>query len=334
VSPAAVSYALRGTTSKVSPVTRAKIESVAAKLGYQRDRQASAIMGRFRSSKARGAAGTIAVIHPAGTFATVPSNSSIHTIFPAIKTRAQALNYAIDLIDDDKTFAEGGRLQQILQARAIQGIIVLNARHHIDRLSFDISGFHAVAIGYSVGQAIYRVCPNQYEDMMQILERLRAFGHRRPALLMYRDLDHRTNYRYTGALLAHYRCVLGKSRVPIYLGAPDSRRFRAWLKKEKPDALIMEEQTFFPEWLLEQLNAIGLQVPRDVGLVSFDIWKRPRMRPLAGIMQNWTELGSRAVEMLVGQIYHGSPPTEDLTIDHVELVRSTWSDGWSVIKKK
>jgi DNA-binding LacI/PurR family transcriptional regulator len=58
------------------------------------------------------------------------------------------------------------------------------------------------------------------------------------------------------------------------------------------------------------------------------------MKPLAGIMQNWTELGGRAVEMLVSQIYHGATTTEDLTVDHVELVRSTWSDGWSVINRK
>jgi LacI family transcriptional regulator len=330
VSPAAVSYALRDAAGKVSPATSEKIKRFAAKLGYRRDWQASAVMGRFRSSRARGAAGTIAIIHPSCTLASVPSNSSIHTTVPAIKARAQDLNYAVDLLDDDKSSVKGGRLRQILQARAIKGIILLNARYHVDRLSFDISGFPAVAIGYSVGQALFRVCPNQYEDMLQILDRLRALGHRRPALLIYKDIDHRTRYRYTGAFLAHYRCILGQSRPPIYLGAPEGRRFQAWLAKEKPDALIMEEQTFYPEWLVEQLGHAGLRVPQDVGLVSFDIWKRPRMKPLAGITQNWGELGIRAVESLVSQIYHGMPQSETAAIDHEELVRSTWSDGWSV----
>jgi LacI family transcriptional regulator len=333
VSPAAVSYALRNAAGKVSSATREKIKRVAARLGYQRDWQASAVMGRFRSSRTKGAAGTIAVIHPSGTLATVPSNSSIHTIVPAIKARAQALNYAVDLLDDDKSSVQGGRLRQILLARAIKGIILLNARYHVDRLSFDIGGFPTVAIGYSVGQDLFRVCPNQYEDMLHILDRLRTLGYRRPGLLIYKDLDHRTHYRYTGAFLAHYRCILGKSRTPVYLGAPEARRFQTWLIKEKPDALIMEEQTFYPEWLIEQLGHAGLRVPQDVGLVSFDIWKRPRMKPLAGITQNWPELSSRAVEALVSQIYHGTTQSEDSTIDHVELVRSTWSDGWSIRDK-
>ena len=333
VSPAAVSHALRG-SPKVSAATRLKIERIAAKLGYQRDWQTARIMGRFRSAGRPGSAGTLAVINPSGSMQTVPPESSINALLPAIKARAQELNFAVDTFGLDQATVDASRLRRIFYTRGIQGGIVLNAATHLDRLPFENDGFPTVAIGYSITQPLHRVCPDQYGDMLMVLHKLWELGYRRPALLIYPDLDQRTDYRFSAAYLAFYERILEESPPAIYAGARHPLRLRRWLTQARPDVLIFEEQYYYPKWIIEQAAGVGLQVPSNVALVSFDVAPHADIPPLAGLSQNWPELGRRAAESIIGKIYQG--PAASLAGDSpgiVELVRSKWIPGWSAPKR-
>jgi LacI family transcriptional regulator len=334
VSPAAVVYALSD-SPKVSQKTRLSVKRIAEKLGYKRNVQASSVMRSFRQSHQPGSAGTIAVIYPSGTFDSIPIASGVHKLVPSIKARLKDLGFTADVYNLGGVRNDTAYLRRVFYSRNILGAIVLNAVHHLDRLPFDNTDIRTVAIGYSIDGDLRRVCPDQYGDMLLVLNKLVSLGYRRPALLMYEDLDQRTNFRFTAAYDVFYHRVLGLSAPKIYTGNCESLRFTKWLAKEKPDALLFEELSFHPMWVRAHVERAGLNVPRDVALVSIDVVQNTAEISLAGLSQNWHNLGIRAVEAIVGDIYSGRADSiMNDTVQSVELVSGKWVSGWSAPGKE
>ncbi|MDI1335867.1 MAG: substrate-binding domain-containing protein, partial [Lacunisphaera sp.] len=99
----------------------------------------------------------------------------------------------------------------------------------------------------------------------------------------------------------------------------DERLFSQWIKQERPDVVLTEEIE-----LPAAARAIGLKVPRDLGIAFFH--KEQPARELSGLQINSEEVGATAASILMRMIEtneRGHAPVPTTT-----LVQSfTWNNG-------
>jgi len=103
--------------------------------------------------------------------------------------------------------------------------------------------------------------------------------------------------------------------------APDSsdesRRFSAWLKKNRPEALLTDViQT------RDTLARLGYRVPEDIGLAATSILDG---NSDAGIDQNSEEIGKAAAETLISLMNHHEYGIPDVVRE--VLITGKWVDG-------
>ena len=99
--------------------------------------------------------------------------------------------------------------------------------------------------------------------------------------------------------------------------AAHQTKFTAWLKKEKPDAILTEVGC------LEQMIAVaGYRVPDDIGLATTTVLDTPIA---AGIDQNPKEIGRTAMLAVISLINDNDCGIPSVCRDL--LVEGRWVDG-------
>lgn len=215
------------------------------------------------------------------------------------------------------------RLRGILQARGIEGLVILGTPTWVESIDFDLGRFACATIGYSVRMPIHRSSPHQYEELLQALRRLEQLGYRRPGLILSENSDRRTLQHYSSAFL---RWQWGRARdqlVPLevqpQLGYDE---FKRWFTAGRPDVVIAQapEAPIYLEWL----RKLGRPAPARCGFVSLDV--DPTLDFVcSGIRQNCEMAAAAAVDLVVAQIQRrerGLP-----TLPKVVLIEGTWVDG-------
>jgi LacI family transcriptional regulator len=99
-----------------------------------------------------------------------------------------------------------------------------------------------------------------------------------------------------------------------------TERFKQWLDKNKPDAILTVDARLIPA-----LKRLHLRIPQDVAVASTTVVDIPVS---AGINQDSEEIGRVGVETLIALINsndRGKP-----TITRKILVEGTWVDGDSL----
>jgi len=112
------------------------------------------------------------------------------------------------------------------------------------------------------------------------------------------------------AYLLHQHGLPAGDRVPALILRPGqaAQQFGAWLGLHRPEVVLF---TGLP--VAAWVAALGLRVPRDIGLVHLD-WSA-EVAPLAGVDLDVEALGAAAVDLLVGQLHaheHGVPRREKI----------------------
>ena len=112
-------------------------------------------------------------------------------------------------------------------------------------------------------------------------------------------------------------------RLPPYLfppDRPDQKQLEAWLKKEKPDAILLDNLR-----LPRMIEKAGYHVPDDIGLAGTSVLDIPVD---TGLDQNAEEIGRVAALVMISLINdnsQGLPP-----IRREILIRGKWVDGTSL----
>jgi GntR family transcriptional regulator of arabinose operon len=110
------------------------------------------------------------------------------------------------------------------------------------------------------------------------------------------------------------------------LGDPDF--VRALLKATRPEAIICANDISAAR-LMQSLNALGLRVPDDVGVVGFDDVKYAHLLgvPLTTMRQPCRELGTVAVNALLERIAQPDLPPRTILLEPTLVVRSSCGAG-------
>jgi LacI family transcriptional regulator len=322
LSGAAVSLALRDHPS-IAPRTRARVQRLAARLGYRADPTVTRLMTYLRQRRGVRATGALGLLTMFPQAAPWLGNAFLRRIHTAAEARAHQFGYQLEEFWLAAPGMTPARLRDILLARGIEGLLVLGQPPGLAPVPFDFARFACGAIGYSLETPLHRACQHQYQEMFTALGRLAALGYERPGLVLPEDSDARTRRHWSAAFLAAQQRWPAARRVPPLI-APriDGAIFGRWFRAHRPDAVIAQSPgaAEYLRWLRDA----GARVPADCGFADLDVEPTPG-DACSGIRQNYEQVASAAVDLVVSQIQRnerGIPAHPK-----VVLIEGEWIDG-------
>lgn len=323
VSHTTVSLALRGDL-RLPVATRRRIEKIAERLGYRRDATLGELMARLRTIRVRPAHAALGFVTAWPTrhgWSEAPNHRRFHA---GALARAQELGYSLDEFWLAEPGMSSERMTRILLTRGIRGLILHSLPHPAGELSLGWKHFAAVTKGVTIVRpALHRVISSHYDDIRLVAAELAARRYRRIGLVLGEELNDRVDCAWLAGLHVCQIALPRADRVPPLILAPrkETAHFSSWFAKYRPDALLFSDQPV-PAWI----TALGLQAPKDLGLVHLD-WS-PQLAPLAGLDSDPEVLGRAAVDLLVGQLHaqeRGVPRHEKII-----TIKGVWRNGSSV----
>ena len=219
----------------------------------------------------------------------------------AIRQRALGHGYAVEEFWLGREGLTPKRLQKILLARGIEGVIVSPQSLQLPCSKLDYSPFASVAFGYAMREPALHMCAgNMTLGIQTAAEQLTARGYHRIGVAVTQWIVNRSQFGYSGGFFHFQQSLPAEDRIPLLL-LPHNRiergvaAFSKWINENRPDVLISFD-THVPEWL----TRLGLRVPDDIGFVVHD-WT-PAMTSCAGIYQRRDHLAAAAVDLIVTQL--------------------------------
>lgn len=320
LSATTVSEALRG-VPRVAAATAAWVREEAQRAGYRRNPLAGAVMAQVRRADVGGFRGALAGLdleepdRPRGS-------AAFHTaVVGGAGRRAAALGFSLVRLTLGPGGLSAARLNTVLAARGIRGLLVLPAFQEPRLEQIDWSQLAGVYLDRVIERpALHGVSVDHHAAMRLALEELAARGYRRPGLVLQRRQDERLQHRLEGGFRA---CCAHDPRlepVPLLLAERiEDHLVVDWFRRHRPDAVLAHR----PE-TVDLLRRAGARVPRAVGFVSLNL-AMLGTRAAAGLDLRPDLLGSLGVDLLVGQILRGERGVPEVP-SHTSYP-ARWVDG-------
>ncbi len=321
VSHVTVSRALRNHPF-VSEATRAKVIQAAEKLGYRPNPLVGILMGQVRARKPGKFVATLAWINShqvESEWQLMPYRSQV---LEGAKQRAEQLGYQLDEFWTKQDGMTPQRLQQILYARGIYGVVVPTAA---DLKFLEAMNWESLAVA-SLGppKTSHRWSYVDADAAMSMLEAIRglsALGYRKLGFVVApaNDID---AHPWRATFLSQQADWPRSNRIPPLrmADALDFQRsvFQDWLRKYRPDAIIGCDVL-----LKELAEEAGFAVPKDLGIAHLHL--AADVEGWSGIESRDDLLGATLIDIVTASLQRNEfgPPSYAKRI----LVPVTWKLG-------
>jgi DNA-binding LacI/PurR family transcriptional regulator len=331
VSKNAVSLALRN-SPEISKATRARILSVARRMKYRKNAMVAQLMAEMRRSKEPRFQSTLALLNANPDRQAFRTHPTIPAYVDGCKRRALQLGYTLDEFWLHEPGMEGLRLNKILHARAIQGVIVVGLMRG-NRLPENFlptwKEFPVVVTGVRTQEPALSFASTDHHMLaVGAFRRAIELGYRRPALVLDPVIDRLVDGRFSAGIRTAQQDVAAWQQTrPLFTtgDTPENEElFRRWLSREKPD-VILTLYNVVRRWL----GQLRLAVPRDIGLIQLE-WRK-HSPDWAGMNQHNEVVGEAAVEMVISMIHNNERGIPEFP--RATLVGSTWVDGSTVLTR-
>lgn len=318
-----ISDALRG-SPRVNPKTVERVRAAAEAAGYQRNPLTGAVMSLLRRSNGQHFRGVLAALEivddPRAAYVERYNNA----VLKGATDRAQQLGFNIEHFDVSRDDLRLPRIDSILHARGIQGIVVLPCSGFPDLSSLSWSRLTAVYTDYSIDRpALHCVCSDHYRSMVNAMQILHERGYRRPGLVIDSILEERLQYRWEGAFLAvqNVHTEPADRVTPLRFKNLGREEFAQWFKKHEPDVVISHVAD-----VVNWMKSCGAKVPKSHGFLCLNSLRATV--PCAALDQQPNELGARAAELVIGHVMHNEygPPTQP----SLSSIPARWVEGPTV----
>ncbi len=322
VSHAAVSLALRDHHSIPKP-TRERIKELAQKMGYVPDPMLAGLAAYRMSRRPAAYKSNIAWVADCAVYEE-GSDSVIGTA-----AKAKQYGYNLELISMNELEHSASRLEKVLDAKGITGLILSPCARCGTELRLDFSRFSAVRLGYSYHYPIlHTIVNNQFKTTYTAFNKAVAAGYKRVGIILTPELDLRTGQNFLGGFRAAQQAIPIEQRTePLYLICPNGvitasnagREVSRWINENHIDVVVANGQ-----WHLIH-DILGF----EVGYIELD---RFRGEPfISGLDQNNGRIGITALEHLISMMNRGETgiPEEPTVI----CVPSRWMDGQTLPPK-
>lgn len=323
VSKSTVSLALAN-NSRIPAETRERIQAAAHASGYTQDAVMSHLLARLRSSRSKSFQGTLAVLSCRRREPMWEAYEVYRRFVAGIETRAHDLGYSTERHWLYQPGVSVSALRRMLQARGVQGIVI--AIHADDMpLSPEVLALlaeypAASTQRYPFGQISHCATVNQYGAVRLACSELARRGYRRIGLYVSPATDRFVDGKFTAGYLYHCH-TSGSLALPVVEGVePTAAHFRAWFRKNKPDAVITLVSCA-DIWLRD----LGFPPGEKIGLVHLD---STEVSDWAAVDQHFTEVGSACVDLVVGQLQRGERGAP--AISKLVTLDISWREGCTI----
>lgn len=328
VSKNTVSLALRH-DPQIPPATRARIERIARELGYARNPVVSQLMTELRKAHPAGYRRTLALLNANQDLHAFTRHPTIPAYVAGCRRRAAQLGYTLDEFWLHSAELYGERLNRVLRARGIRGVVVVGLMKENllpSRFSVTWQNHAVVVTGVRTREpTLSFACVDHHALVLEAMERARLLGYRRPALVLERTIDRLVDGRFGSGFWTALQNLPEADRAPAFLDVEAARaepgRFHAWFRAHRPD-VILTLHTVVREWL----DQIDLRAPRDLGLVQLE--RRRGCEDWAGMDQHNDLAGEAAVDMLLSFLHNEEPGLP--AAPRATLIGASWADGTTV----
>ena len=332
VSKNTVSLALRH-DPQIPAATRERVQAAAKRLGYALHPVVSHLMAQLRQSHTGAPRHTLALLNANRDKDAFRSHPTLPAYVEGVRRRAAQQGYGVDTFWLHDPELDGARLNRILRARGIRGLVVVGLMEE-NRLPQHFAATwrqHAcVVTGVRTHEpTLSFCCVDHHALVLQAVERVLALGYRRPGLVIDRRIDALVEGRFSSGMWVGQQALPAEERVlpffEVEAARADGELFYAWLERERPD-VIFTLYNVVRRWV----EARGLQVPRDLGLVQLE--RRAEPQDWAGMEQHNDRTGEAAVDMVISLLHRqelGVPEYPRAT-----LVGASWVDGVTVRRQR
>lgn len=328
VSKNTVSLALRH-DPQIPATTSERVHAAARRCGYTPDPVISHLMAALRVSRTARTAHTIALLNANRDRDAFRSHPTIPVYVAGCQRRANSQGYATDTFWLHDSGLDGPRLNRILRARGIRGVIVagmMDENRLPARFAATWARHACVVTGVRTHEpTLSFCCVDHHALVLQAVERALALGYRRPGLVIDRRIDRLVEGRFSSGMLIGQQELPPADRVPAFYDVEEARadpgRFRAWCDRERPD-VVFTLYNVVRRWL----EADGRRIPYDIGLIQLE--RRRNDSDWASMEQHNDRVGEAAVDMLISLLQSnelGVPAYARAT-----LIGASWVPGRTV----
>ncbi len=298
---------------------RDRIVARAKELGYRPNPQVAIHMREMKRSHRFPRLSTIALI----TFA-VAEDGLLRRYVAGSRERAESLGYHFDEINFFRDVrGRSHRLEQILVARGIQGVVLTPAPRQPMDFELDWSRFSGSIIGATHHQIRYgRILHDSLAAIREIIEQGANLGYRSFGLIDTLAQEERIGYlRRAGFLLEQNLAGERKAGFKFKILPPAIDGIVRWARNNERVLLI-------PNTVDEakSVTDAGLDVPHEIGIAMAH--KGRRMRQYAGILQQAEFMGACAVDLVTEALTSYHPGFFEIPKEII--VPGIWTDGPSM----
>ncbi|XHR26699.1 MAG: LacI family DNA-binding transcriptional regulator [Chthoniobacteraceae bacterium] len=313
-----VSRALRN-DPRITEAVKTRVQEAARQLGYRPNPLLSAL-GTLRRQRASAYYQTV--------LAYIVKGGATGAHLSGALAAADQRGYKVECFEIGPQLHES-RLNGILIARGIQGIILGPLPEAHGHFNLDWEHFSTVVIEYSFTQPAFdRVITNSYDTMNIVLAECRRRGFTRLGVALHQIVDERNE----GLLCAAY--ALARERdpgmaplSPLLMSDWNTDAFLKWFEHEKPQVVI--SSNFFLPHIEACLQKLNLRVPDQISLVNLNV---SSLRPNdSGVCQDAPAIGGIAARLVIEKLNHNDRgiPASRLTV----LTEGHWFEGTTLLQK-
>jgi len=297
VDQSTVSLSLRN-SPRISAATRARVQKLAAELGYRTNPFVAALMRARKKRSTKKGMTVVAWVsnwQKAETWMKVPA---FKAFFEGAKERLAEHGFRLEHFWINRASRNAPQLSSVLWARGITGIIVGPVPTECREVSLEWEKFSAVTLGRSLrSPQLDRADSAHYDAISVAFERCHELGYKRIGLAFEEILMARFERRWLASYLVncppseHMECFSQKVHTKAGIKA-----FQAWYKRNKPDVIITLSRED-GERFRAAFEAMNLKVPQDVGIVILSC--HSLQDAFSGIYQFPELIGAQAADILI-----------------------------------
>jgi len=301
VSAMTVSRVLRN-SPRVAGATRRRVLAAARALNYAPDPHMARLMGLVRGKRKQVNRVALALVRDDLPDDELHASAYNYMRMEDVRARAHAHGYKVEEFHLGRDGFQPRRVQKILEARGVEGVLVSVQSSRKFGAKLDYSKFAAATFGYGLTEPIlHRASTNMMHGILGAMRELETRGYKRIGVAISNWINERADHTYSGALLHYQQNLPGERRVPLLIFPHNAlergeEAFCDWMRRWKPDALISFHDVV-PAWITRVLK---LRIPGDLGFVVHD-WVIG-MESWAGIDHRRDHVAAAAVDLVATQL--------------------------------
>lgn len=322
-----VSRALSGHPA-ISEATVRKVEAAAKKMGYMPNPDVRIAMSSIRRATENSLNGIFALLNFHPLEAPIQKELRQGRLYQGILRRAEALGWKADEIEMRAAGMTTKRLRSILEARNINGVILLPQALNEPVPKMDLGDLRVVATSATWNtvpwfEKIPAVLPAHWRNAQVIFEHIKKQGYKRPLLVIHDGIEDRHMHATEAAFLLSQQRGDWEANLPI-LYDMNRKNIRALADKHQPDVIVGPD--VFIKHSIE--NDLKLHCPKDCACLTY-----ARVDPsVTGFDQRWDLIGESAVDWLTGMLIQRASQNNDA--QRVLLVQGKVREGPTLPRRK